>query len=417
MKPVEEIMAEVKSGKGMCPDGPYTIKLNDILKELVSIDYKGKLFPLCLLRNFKKNPNLSFYKYSVNASMFFALAVMDRLLDEITIDGKKINLYVEDAQRSQDEQLKKYLDWQARCDKDPSLSRTQVKDPRSAHAAHTVGGAIDAVMITKDGRFLPMPNDLLKDEIHGNWISDMNLQNRLKKELFIRPVYDGQIFPAYPDESEGTIWAKKTDGKLVQCEENENGAIRAQKLSNPGWTEQICANIQQTPHVLLSEKGHMNEMAIYAIANVQILNTIYSACPNLTGINNEYWHAQLIDRAADDPNKGGTGGLPSHSVILERNFREQSAFDIATRSAKILRMADSVKDVAIYNLNHLTPWQRIGIGKDAPYPRYGTKEQVIAQINQVITNRNKDLWKLWYQNKPSGIGLLRIAAKYREIMY
>ncbi|MDR0367025.1 MAG: hypothetical protein LBH41_00405 [Rickettsiales bacterium] len=318
-------------------------RLEQIVAELSGERYKGVMFPLSPLKNFRRadDRNLSDYNYSVNALAFFVLAIADRLLDEIRLDGEKITLSVDSACRDPAEQEEKYNEWMARCAQDPSLNPTQFYNPGISRGPHSVGGGIDAVMLGRTHS-----KDLLKAGASpdGAWLPQ-EAGDRIKASYF--------------------------------------------KRFKQGWGPGLSASMHQTSHAVLTAKGRRDPKAVKAVANNRFLNALFSALPLSTPINDEYWHLQLRDYA----DKTNTGGLPSFPLLFEADYGKQDFKAVARMSDHILNLADEVKDRPVYYRARIVPGHRIRFGEEsrADEPSMGSKKSLFARLDTIVRRRDKAL--------------------------
>ena len=314
--------------------------LKDIAKKLLNKPFKGVMFPLTALNNFKIKDGLSDYQSSVSAPMFYALAVLDKLLEKIIIDGKKVFMQVEAAMVDPQNKIKEYKNWQEKCKKDKSLRPTQHVNPRVKKPPKTIGAGIDLSFVGEDGKPILLPKDLLKEnhDPKGNW-KNQKEQERLKATYLKKfssdtkwcdNIEENLRLNAHPDENEREL-KEKIAKEIVACN----------------------ANMFPSSHAKLTKEGMKDPDARKAIKNKDILVQILRCIPFLTCTNDMYYTAQLCRFF------GGMDMLKKLPLLFGKKFYRQKSERVKELSEQIIEIANKSWESAVCYKRKLVKGQRI----------------------------------------------------------
>ncbi|MDR3126036.1 MAG: hypothetical protein LBT92_00185 [Rickettsiales bacterium] len=364
-------------------------KLDEIREHLAGRTTEKMLFPLSALKNFRPNPErkLSDFNYSVNALMFFTLAVADRLLDKVNIEfarrhdfGGPLTLIIDAATIDAESQLAKYLDWEKKSRADPkNINPSQVLDPREIRVPCTAGGAVHCFFAAADGMGLPYTRSLLKTPSGGWKPTEEEMLRR------IRLSEPGRLSLSREEYMLTQDYVKREYFKHPEPEE-------------PGWNDQLRLNMWQTTHAELTALGRKDPDAIEALYNNRFLTQFLAFLPFATVINDSYGYIQLRDYFA--PAEGAaSGGLPSFPPVSEGDHRNPSEFTRVDPDGQtwftenmfsyVLELAYIMSEKPIYYRTKIAPGRRIrfGTGTKEYEPGLDPPRRVLEKLDSILRRR------------------------------
>jgi len=368
-------------------------KLTEVANYLMSDKFKGAMFSIAPLKNLPPSVRrkIGGYGYSVNAMMFFSLAILNNLLEKFTVDNEKFTLQIEEALRDPQAQIDKYDAHQKACDKDPTLMRGLYSNPYMKKTPHTTGSAVDLIRLVpnyadviKGAKAHPHTKDLMKygltDMIKENLdpgggikeLHDLGRENTIEEN----PDPFGEFIPREPVNLQAEKVAKyfknyngnheweqqirdyqfqilkDYNPKLPKGERKSVAEMRVEALKNADKEiVGIASNIHFTTHAALTPAGLADPKAVEALGNNRLLTQVVSTVPFMTPINDEYWHIQLasyfFDIGVDFP------------LLFKKDFEAQDPVKVGALSNELMTLAADLFDRDIYNQTEIIPGRRI----------------------------------------------------------